>query len=251
MPASKIQSTSKFRIGKLSAAVIALSMSASLFASEGGFIGVYGGGASSQEADSTSSTFKILTGAHITSRLTLEFGYVNFGATSYDDPEAINLGNNNQNISFNNAEHGSIAFGQLGEATIVDPGKDTYDAKGSAEFTGMSEFTPEGALINFRYRFPMLDSLDFFLKTGFFAWVADYKTIKITAVQNATAADLIPTTEKTSQTSGVNAISGAGFIYKPMPQLSLRAELESTAISSFEMPRTRLQNLSFGINWEF
>jgi OmpA-like transmembrane domain len=251
MPVSKLQSITKPHVRKLSAVIIALTMSCSVVASEGGFIGVYGGGSSSLDADSTGSTFKILTGAHITSRLTLEFGYVNFGATSYDDPSAINLDNNNQNISFNNAEHGSITFGQLGDATIVDGGKNTYDAKGSAEFNGISEFTPEGALINFRYRFPMLDTLDFFVKTGFFAWVADYKTIKITAEQNATAADLTPSIEKSSQTSGVNAISGAGFIYRPIPQLSLRTELESTAISSAEMPRTRLQNIAFGINWEF
>jgi hypothetical protein len=241
-------------VRKLSASLLALTLSTSVFASEApdsGFIGAYAGIASSLDADTTSSTFKILTGADVTSRLTLEFGYVNYGTTAYDDPTAINLGNNNAHINFTDAAHGSVSIGQLGDATVVDPGADTYDNKGDSEFTGMSEFTPEGGLINLRYRFPMGDQFDFFVKTGFFAWAADYKTIKITAAQNATSASLLPTTEKVSQTSGVNAISGAGFIYRPITQFSLRAELESTAISSGVMPRTRLQNIALGLNWEF
>ncbi len=239
---------------KLSASLLALTLSTSVFASEApdsGFIGAYAGVASSLDADTTSNTFKILTGADVTSRLTLEFGYVNYGTTAYDDPTAINLGNNNAHINFADAAHGSVSIGPLGEATVVEDGPDTYDAKSEAEFIGMSEFTPEGGLINLRYRFPMSDSFDFFLKTGFFAWAADYKTIKITAAQNATPDSLLPTTEKVSQTSGVNAISGAGFIYRPIPQFSIRTELESTAISSGIMPRTRLQNISLGLNWEF
>ncbi len=248
MPACNQNSRHKHRIGKLSAAIIAITLSTSPYAMADGFIGTYIGASSSLDADSTSNTFKILTGAHVTSRITLEFGYINYGATAYDDPKAINLGTNKANISFDDAAHGAISFGQLGDATVVVDGKDTYDGKGDAEFEGISEFTPEGGLINLRYRFPMTDEFDFFVKTGFFAWVADYKSIQITASQD----DGITTSDvKSSQTSGVNAISGAGFIYRPIPQLSLRTELESTAISSGEMPRTRLQNISFGINWEF
>lgn len=248
MPACNLNSQHKRRISTLSASLIAIALSSNLYALEDGFIGAYAGTASSLDADSTSNTFKILTGAHVTSRITLEFGYVNYGATTYDDPVAINLGNDKANISFKDASHGGISFGQLGDATVVENDKDTYDAKGDAEFIGMSEFTPQGGLINLRYRFPMSDEFDFFVKSGFFAWVADYKTIKIVASQSE---GITKTDERSSQTSGVNTISGAGFIYRPIPQLSLRTELESTAISSGEMTRTRLQNISFGANWEF
>lgn len=213
-------------------------------------MGAYLGSVSSLDADSTSSSFKILTGAHVTSRLTLEFGYVNFGTTSYNDPSAINQGNNRANISFRDAKHGSVSPGALGDPTPVSGSASTYDNKGNAEFNGISEFTPEGGLINLRYRFPMNDEIDFFVKTGFFAWAADYQYIKIVAEQG-NANNIIRTEEKASQASGVNTISGAGFIYRPIQQLSIRTELESTAISSAEMPRTRLQNISLGLNWEF
>jgi hypothetical protein len=248
MPASDQHSKFFHTLLKLPVALLALSLSATSIANDGGFIGAYIGTSNSLDTEKSSASFKILTGAHITSRISLEFGYVNFGDTSYNDPTAIHLDDCNCNISFKDANHGSISFGQLGDATVVEGGRDTYDNKGSSSFTGMNKFTPEGALINLRYRFPILDSLDFFVKTGFFAWAADYETIKITASQDGS---IVRITEKKTQTSGMNAISGGGFIYRPIPQLSLRAELESTAISSGDMPRTRLQNISFGTNWEF
>ncbi|MFT7261365.1 MAG: hypothetical protein ACI9MS_003239 [Glaciecola sp.] len=236
------------RLFKLPTALLALTLSTSVFATEGGFLGVYTGVSSSLDADKTSSTFKILVGAHVTSRISLEFGYVNFGATRYDDPTAINTDDSDLIISFEDADHGSISAGQLGVATVVAGGRDTYDNKGASSFSGVNEFTPEGALVNLRYRFPILDNLNFFVKTGFFAWAADYKTTKITADKDGVITQI---NEEDSQTSAVNAISGGGFIYSPIPELSFRAELETTAISSGVMPRTRLQNISIGANWEF
>lgn len=248
MPACNLKYPQKARIKAISATLLAIALSSNSYALEDGFIGLYAGSTSSFDADSTSTSFKILTGAHVTSRITLEFGYLNFGKTSYDDPSAINTDNSKANISFTDAAHGSVSPGQLGDPTVVDGGKDTYDNKGNGEFNGISEFNPEGALINLRYRFPLTDEFDFFVKTGFFAWAADYQNIKIIAEQGG---NTTRTETKSSQTSGANTISGAGFIYRPIPQLSIRTELESTAISSAEMPRTRLQNITLGINWEF
>ncbi len=231
-------------------ALLSATLTSNALALEDAFIGGYVGAVSSLDADSTGSSFKILTGAHVTSNITLEFGYVNFGSTKYDDPSAINQGTNRANISFRDADHGSVLLGQLGDPTAVPGAASTYNNKGDAEFNGISEFTPEGGLINLRYRFEINDQFDFFVKSGFFAWAADYQYIKIIAAQG-NASNVTRTEEKSSQASGVNTISGAGFIYRPIPQLSIRTELESTAISSAEMPRTRLQNISLGLNWEF
>lgn len=250
MPASKTSLTSQFRLKNLSSLLVLLTACSTSFASEGGFVGLYGGTVVSNSADKTSNSFKILTGAHITSQLSLELGYLNMGKTSYNDPTAINQEATNRNsISFSDAGHGSISLGQLGDPTVVEGGPDLYENKGNSTFTGMSTFVPEGALVNLSYRFPLIDnSLDFFVKTGFYAWWADYKIIKLTATQTEGVSKL---TEKESQTSAVNTISGAGLIYYPIPQLSFRAEVETTAISSGTMPRTRLQNLTVGANWEF
>ena len=249
-PSLKTSSVNRNRSTLLPSIFLLMAICSSSHAeNEGGFIGLYGGTALSHTADKTGSSFKILAGAHITSELSLEFGYVNMGVASFNDPTAINQeATSSDNISFSDAGHGSIAYGQLGDATIVDPGPDTYDAKSSSTFTGISDFTPEGALFNLSYKFPLIDnSLDFFVKTGFFAWEAKYTSVEITASQTS----VTKITNKEKKTSAVNTISGAGFIYYPIPQLSFRAEIESTAISSGVMPRVRMQNISLGANWEF
>ena len=148
------------------------------------------------------------------------------------------------------AKHGEISYGQLGDPTVnPDTNKNEYKNKGDSSFTGIDEFSTHGALINLRYRFPINDEFDFFVKTGFFAWVVDYEKIKLTASQ--TTPGLLKMKDDSGQTFGVNAISGAGFIYHPTKDVSLRAELESSAISSEDMPRTRIQNITLGVNWEF
>lgn len=250
MLASKPSLTAQSRLTKLTSLLVLLSACSTSFAGEGGFVGLYGGTTVSNSADNTSSSFKILTGAHITPQLSLELGYLNMGETSYNDPDPINQEKTSRdNISFSNASHGSISHGQLGDQTVVVDGPDLYENKGASTFTGMSTFVPEGALVNLSYSFPLVDnSLDFFVKTGFYAWWADYKIIELTATQTPGVSKV---TKKERQTSAVNTISGAGLIYYPISQLSIRAEVETTAIASGIMPRTRLQNIAIGVNWEF
>ena len=249
MPSRTSALTPPARLTKLASLLLLLAACSTSNAGEGGFIGAYGGSVSSGDADSTSNSFKILTGAHITSNLSLEFGYLNMGKTSYDDPVATNqAATSRSNISFSDADHGSISHGPLGEPTDVPDGPNIYEKKGNSTFTGMSEFEPQGALVNLSYSFPLIDNtLDIFVKTGFYAWWADYKTVEITASQdNVTRA-----IEDEGETSAVSTISGGGLIYTPIPQLSFRAEIETTKISSGVMPNTRLQNISIGANWEF
>lgn len=247
LPKLSLRSLASFP--KCSGFFILIALSNISMASEGGFIGAYAGTTVSNSADKTSNSFKLLTGAHITSQLSLEFGYMNLGKTQYNTPKAVNRENTSRDpISFENTSHGSVSLGQLGDSTPVPDSQSLYNNKGDSTFTGVSEFVPQGALVNFSYRFPLVNSLDFFVKTGFYAWWADYKTITVTASQDDGVSTI---TDKERQTSGVNTISGGGFIYQPMPQLSFRAEIETTAISSGEMPRTRLQNISLGANFEF
>jgi hypothetical protein len=242
------QRFTKLSSTKISSIVMLMVACTTGHASEGEFVGLYGGATVSNSTDTTSNSFKVLFGSHITPQISLEFGYMNLGTAGYDDPEATNLDTSRNNISFTGAGHGSISHGQLGEPTVID-GPDTYDGKGDSTFTGISEFDTEGATISLSYSFPIIDnSLDFFVKAGVFAWVADYEIIEITAVQDD---GVRKETVKESQTSAVSSITGAGLIYYPTQQLSFRAEVEATTISSGVMPNTRLQNISIGANWEF
>ena len=244
-----LSSDHRHRLTKLSSIFILMAACTPSHASEGEFVGLYGGTVLSSGADKTSNTFKILFGSHITSNLSLELGYMELGKTSYSDPTAINQDTSRNNISFVGTSHGSISHGQLGEPTVVVDGPDLYDDKGDSIFTGMSEFAPQGATVSLSYSYPLIENnLDIFVKAGFFAWWADYETVEITASKNG---DISKQIADEGQTSAVNSITGAGLIYYPIPQLSLRAEIEATSISSGVMPTTRFQTVSIGANWEF
>lgn len=242
---------------KLVIATAIIATSSTAYAGEGGFVGLHAGASGSLDTDSGSSSFKILGGAHITNRLTLELGYMNLGQSSFDDPEAINLEiTNDDPVSFKNADHGEVSIGPVGTATVIPEAPDEYPEKSSATFNGISKFETHGALINLRYRFPLMDSLDFFVKTGFFAWVANYDEVEIKVYQPTNVPDgedqyQRTITRKGAETSAVNAISGGGFLYYPTKDISVRLELESTAIDSLVMPRSRFQNLTLGASWEF
>lgn len=248
MPERKKTPRSLILFSKYASLAALLAVSSITTASEGEFIGLYAGTTVSNSADKTSNSFKILAGSHITRELSLEFGYMNLGKTEYSTPTALNQEATSRDpIIFKDAGHGSVSRGQLGDPTVIANGPDLYENKGVTTFNGVSEFVPEGALINFSYTFPIVNKLDFFVKTGFYAWWADYKTITATASQES----VVTVTNKEQQATGVNTISGGGFIYRPMSELSIRAEVETTAIESGDMPRTRLQNISIGANWEF
>ena len=163
------------------AAAFFATISLSSFAGEGGFVGGYVGATGSLDTDKAGTGFKILSGAHVTDRLTLELGYVNFGEAEFDDPTPINVeATSSRPILFKDADHGSVSAGQVGDP-VLDGDKNTYPSKSDSTFTGISKFKTQGAIINLRYRFPLSSSFDFFLKTGFFAWVADYEEIEIVA----------------------------------------------------------------------
>ena len=234
---------------------LSLCAGSAVHAGEGGFVGVYGGVSDSLDTGRSSASYKFLTGAHITDRLALEFAYMDLGTTRYDKPTSINTTSANGNpIDFDDAGHGEVSIGAPGDGTPVavpvgEPARTEFNGKSPSTFTGVQRFRPEGGVVALRYRFPLSDDFSFFLKTGFFAWVANYNQISLTATQT----NPNPTAEITANgtASGVTTISGGGFIYRPASFFSMRAELESTAINSEDMPRTRFQNLSLGMNWEF
>lgn len=207
-------------------------------AAEGGFVSVQGGITDSRDMDEFGNTFKIHFGPNITSRIALEFGLLDMGTASYNDPTAdfTDVDDDTPPV-FYNAHHGSVS---RSVATDSEQAVSTY--------TGFSSAHPQGFLITFRYRIPLSDSLDFFLKTGANLWWADYDIIEIKAYQDGT---LSKRTVKTRQTSAVDQISGGGFLWRVIPNLAVRAELETTPMDSLVFERTRFQMVTLGAQYEF
>ena len=190
--------------------------------------------------DKFENVFKVHFGPDITSRLSLEFGLMDIGEVSFDDPDAVFTDSDGAPLdipAFKNAHHGDV---------VQTASTDTEDAY--ATYTGFSSAHPQSFIITFRYRIPVTDGLDFFLKTGANIWWADYELVEITAFEDVT---ISRRTAKKGQTSAVDQISGGGFLWSMTDSLSLRAELETSALDSIDFERARFQLVTVGVQYQY
>lgn len=205
---------------------------------EGGFVSLQGGITDSQDMDSFGNAFKLHFGPNILDQFALEFGLLDMGEASYDDPTAtFEDVSSDTPPSFDNASHGEIS--RL-------PG--SADSPSTATFTGNSTVHPQGILITFRYHFDLTNDLGFFVKTGANIWEAEYTDVEITANQDQT---VTRRELRKRKTSAVDQITGAGFLWQPISDFALRAELETTALDSQDFERVRFQLLTIGAQYEF
>ncbi len=205
---------------------------------EGGFAGLMAGVTDSRDMDGTDNSVRLIFGPNITERLSLEFGLMDMGETSYDDPD----------VNFSNADDDNppvfthVSHGEVTSALATD------SSQSVATYTGFASARPQSFLITFRYRIPLTTDLDFFLKTGANIWWADYDTVEIKAYQDGS---LSRRTVKTRQTSAIDQISGGGFLWRAWNGMSIRAELETTALDSQEFERARFQLVTLGAQYDF
>lgn len=204
----------------------------------GGFAGLMAGVTDSRDMDDTGNSVRLLFGPNITERLSLEFGLMDMGETTYDDPDVdfSNADDDNPPV-FSNISHGDVI------STVA-----TDSSQSVATYTGFASARPQSFLITFRYRIPLTGDLDFFLKTGANIWWADFDTVEIKAYQDGSLSRRVV---KTRQTSAIDQISGGGFIWQAWKGMSIRAELETTALDSQEFERARFQLVTLGVQYDF
>lgn len=208
----------------------------------GGFLGIYAAAISSSDVDQTNIATKIVFGPNITENLSLEFGIMDMGLMSYDDPEPIFPTADNAAAgdppTFINASNGEIDR-DSGDSTTL----------GTAIYKGRESFQARSILLNLRYNFTYTETVDFFIKAGANAWIADVEKISITAYGDGTVEAKKST--GSNETSGVELITGAGVMWTPWKGVTLRSEVESTSLDSFHIDPTGFLMLGLGVQYEF
>lgn len=205
---------------------------------DGGFVGLQGGITDSQDMDDSGNTIKVIFGPDITRHLSLEFGLMDIGEASYRDPSIdFSEADDDNPPVFSDTSHGSV-----NRSTATDTEQSV------AIYTGFASVRPQSFLITFRYNLPLSDSVGFFLKTGANIWWADYDIVEIKAWQDGSSTRRIVDSR---QTSAVDQISGGGFIWKVIKTMSIRAEIETTALDSKDFERVRFQLLTIGGQYDF
>ncbi|MDF1639988.1 hypothetical protein [Thalassolituus oleivorans] len=218
-------------------ALAALMIPSLVLAGEG-FVGVTAGITDSQDMDHFSENFRIVIGPNITENLSMELALLDMGEAGFDDPVAdFSAAGDGVAPRFNSIQSGS-----------VDRVSGTDDILASATYTGLSTVHPRSFLITMRYRFGLTDTIDFFIKGGANAWVAKYDEVEIVAYEDGSSTRRI---SKSSETSAVDLITGGGFLWNAYKSMTIRAELETTALDSQIFPRARFQLLTLGLQYEF
>lgn len=234
------------------ASALALSMAVPAAFADEGFIALSAGVADSLDMDSSGYAVKVLFGPRITERLSLEFGLMDMGRTSNNNPKVdfsptLTDDNpaefNGESPVFINAKRGRVSStkGQLNAAG---------NEPSTAVYTGVSDLRAQSALIGLSYRFPLRSDLDFFVKSGFNIWFADYDVVEITASSDGENNTQVRTTTSDS-TSSVYFLTGGGFLWHPLANVSVRAEFETTVLDSLELNSTRFQLMTLGVQYGF
>jgi hypothetical protein len=221
----------------LSALVLSSTALAAKEESQGGFLGLTAAYVQTNDADESGVAAKIVFGPNITENLALEFGFMDFGKLSYNEPDIEFPEDINDRPVFVGASRDDVT-GFAG--TDSTPGEATY--------TGPSSYHPRSILLNLRYRFRYTDSVDFFVKGGANAWMADVEKQNVTAFGDGTK---VYGKGGKNETSGVELITGAGMMWNPVAGLNLRTEIESTSLDSFHVERSSFILYSLGLQYEF
>lgn len=205
----------------------------------GGFLGSTVSHIQTNGIDNTDIAAKIVFGPNITERLALEFGVMDFGRMSYNDPTPV-LSDTDASVAplLNNASQGEIERTN-GSANV--PGETVY--------TGPESYQARSVLLNLRYRFSYTDTLDFFFKGGASAWIADVERTRITFFGDGTK--FVERQVTSNETSGVELITGAGLLWNPHAGLNVRVEVESTSLDSFYIEPTGFLLYGLGLQYEF
>ncbi len=225
-------------ISAITSLLIAQTAFAAEAPSHGGFIGVTGALVTTDDVDGYNSAFKLVFGPNITENLALEFGVMDFGEISFDDPELSFTDNEDNAPVFSNAENGSI-----------ESFSGTETSGGNATYVGTESFKAQSILLNLRYNYALSDSLDLFVKGGANAWMAQVEKVRIYA-DNGTQT-FTRSGAGSNETSGVELITGIGVMWQPIGGLNVRAEIESTSLDSFYVEPSEFMLYALGIQYEF
>lgn len=216
--------------------------SAPFAVAEGGFISLQSGITDSQDMDRFGTPIQLHFGPNITDQLSLEFGLMDMGEASYDDPKAdFSEADRDTAPSFSNLSQGEVSSQSAND-----------DRPASATYTGLSSIRPQGFLVMLRYRFRLLDDVDVFVKTGANIWAGDYEEIEITAQVNDDGShSVVKQRGSKGSASAVDQITGGGVIWHLSHGLAARAELITTALDSQDFERVRFQLMTLGVHYEF
>ena len=220
--------------------------------------GFFGGGVSSNSSksfDHRTDGFRVNFGSHINSALDLEFNYVEFGTSSYDDPEILPPETDalDDNGSFEN-----IGFGSVSRSS------------GGLKYTGIDSIDTFGVSGGLKIKKDINNWLQVFARASFLAWESTTEDFELygTRKPENDEGDSVTEANATNQTpcgtlgtcrqslgskkhQALDFWYGYGIIMKPTSWIAIRAEYSIVTLNAVDFPKSVLEGLSTSLEIHF
>ena len=224
--------------------------------------GYLGGGAAfnvSKTFDEQETGFRVDFGANINDSLDLEWNYVDFGGSYYNDPTPVagitdDVDTDNDNDSFTNTGYGSVSV-----------------RDGGAEYHGISEIKTQGLGAGFKFKLPANDWLTLYARASFLAWKADTQLINVyterdpldgngNPIDEANAVNQNPCNDSLAFCSeivegkthwAVDFWYGYGFLMQPFSWMAIRTEYSITTLNAVNFPKSVIEGVTTSLEVHF
>lgn len=233
----------------------------SLFVSQVTQAGYLGSGYSSNSSESFDTQrdgFRVDFGANVNSFLDLEWSYVDFGESLYDDPTFEPGDTTNLDTSDDDGRFTDVGFG----------------SQRSSEYSGFSDLHTKGAAAGLKFKKSANNWLQFYARVSLLAWEAQTTAFEIyaprqpedsdgnvisgtdtSAAVNETPCggfDYCRTPGEPGKTSwAVDFWYGYGLIMKPFSWMAIRAEYSMVTLNAVEFPKAVLEGFNTSLEIHF
>lgn len=239
---------------------LALSALASTTFAGGGYLGLGTSLNNSNDFDHEDDGLRVDWGAKIHPNLYLEWNYVDFGKSIYNDPTFV-PGNEDDDDEDNDlADFTGTRFGEVN--------------RGQGRYTGFSDVHVKGIATGLKWHGGMTESVRVFLRTSLLAWQGSSTEITIEGPRVPSDADgdplpdgADPSTAENQNSCGnfsycriekegktywaVNYWMGAGFSYQPLSWLQFRAEASTITVKAEGFPQATYESIGATMELHF
>lgn len=241
---------------------LALSALASTTFAGGGYLGLGTSLNNSNDFDHEDDGLRVDWGAKIHPNLYLEWNYVDFGKSIYNDPTFVPGNEDDDDEDNDSATFTGTRFGDV-RGTSGD----------SAAYVGLNDVQIEGIATGLKWQANIVESTQIFLRTSLLAWKGTTTELQIFGPRSpelngdplpdgadpSTADNLNPCgtlsycrIEKEGKTYwAVNYWMGAGFSYQTLSWLQFRAEASTITVKAEGFPQATYESIGATMELHF
>lgn len=221
------------------------------------FAGYFGGGVSHTKSESFDTQYngiRVDFGANVNSFLDLEWNYIDFGKSSYDDPSYTAGNTTNTDTTDDDPDFTNTGFG----------------IESNSRFFGLKDIRTQGLAGGLKFKKSINTWIQVFARASLLAWEAKTTQFSLYApvepeddtgnpVSEALATnaspcgfDLCRTNDEDGKAHwAVDFWYGYGVLIKPVSWLALRAEYSFTTLDAVDFPRGKMEGLNSSLEIHF